>query len=100
VVDNALTVLPDVRVLIDEGNYLLLTDGPWAGVKPLLDYAVFIDVDRETVKARLLKRHAEAGLFSEERNIAHIARTDLPNYDLVSASQNRADVVIALIVEA
>lgn len=100
VVDNAFTVLPDVRVLIVEGNYLLLTDGPWAGVKPLLDYAVFIDVDRETVKARLLKRHAEAGLFSTERNIAHIARTDLPNYDLVSASQNRADVVIALVVEA
>ena len=99
VVDNAFTVLPDVRVLIVEGNYLLLTDGPWAGVKPLLDYAVFIDVDRETVKARLLKRHAEAGLFSEERNRAHIERTDLPNFDLVSASQDRADVVIALIVE-
>ena len=96
VVDNAFTVLPDVRVLIVEGNYLLLTDGPWAGVKPLLDYAVFIDVGRETVKARLLKRHAEAGLFSEERNIAHIERTDLPNFDLVHASQNRADVVIAL----
>jgi pantothenate kinase len=99
VVDNAFTVLPDVRVLIVEGNYLLLTDGPWAGVKPLLDFAVFIDVDRETVKARLLKRHAEAGLFTEERNRAHIERTDMPNFDLVSASKDRADVVITLIVE-
>ncbi|MET3901056.1 pantothenate kinase [Devosia sp. UYZn731] len=99
VVDNAFTVLPDVRVLIVEGNYLLLTDGPWAGVKPLLDYAVFIDADRETVKARLLKRHAEAGLFTEERNRAHIERTDMPNFDLVSASKGRADVVIALAVE-
>ncbi len=97
VVDNAFTVLADVRVLIVEGNYLLLTEGPWAGVRPLLDYAVFIDVDRDLVKARLLKRHAEAGLFSTKRNIAHIERTDLPNYDLVSASQDRADVVIALI---
>jgi pantothenate kinase len=60
---------------------------------------VFIDVDRETVKARLLKRHAEAGLFTEERNRAHIERTDMPNFDLVSASQERADVVVALIVE-
>ncbi|MDB5536309.1 MAG: nucleoside/nucleotide kinase family protein, partial [Devosia sp.] len=42
----------------------------------------------------------EAGLFSTERNIAHIERTDLPNYDLVSASQNRADVVIALITDS
>lgn len=99
VVDNAFTVLPDVRVLIVEGNYLLLTDGPWAGVKPVLDYSVFIDVPRETVKARLLKRHAEAGLFTEERNRAHIERTDMPNFDLVAASQDRADVVIELDVD-
>lgn len=100
VVDNAFTVLPDVRVLVVEGNYLLLTEGPWAGVRPLLDYAAFIHVPRDTVKARLLKRHAEAGLFTEERNIAHIARTDMPNYDLVTASQDRADVVIELAVES
>jgi pantothenate kinase len=100
VVDNAFTVQADVRVLIVEGNYLLLTEGPWAGVRPLLDYAAFIHVDRDIVRARLLKRHAEAGLFTEERNIAHIARTDMPNYDLVSASQDRADVVIELTVEA
>ena len=100
VVDNAFTVLPDVRVLVVEGNYLLLTEGPWAGVRPLLDYAAFIHVPRDTVKTRLLKRHAEAGLFTEERNIAHIARTDMPNYDLVTASQDRADVVIELAVES
>jgi len=99
VVDDAFTVGPDVRVLVVEGNYLLLTEGPFAGVKPLLDYAVFIDVPRDLVEARLLRRHAEAGLFGEERNRAHIARNDLPNYDLVSLSQDRADVVISLLTE-
>lgn len=98
-VDDAFTIQPDVRVLIVEGNYLLLTEGPWAGIRPLLDYAVFIDVSRELVQARLLKRHSEEGLFSEERNRAHIARNDLPNYDLVVLSQDRADVVISLDVE-
>src|SRR5690606_16520478 len=77
-VDDAFTVPADVRVLIVEGNYLLLPDGPWAGVRSLLDYAVFVHVDRATVAARLLKRHGEEGLFSEERNRAHIARNDLP----------------------
>lgn len=96
VVDNAFTVPAEVRVLVVEGNYLLLTEGPWTGVRPLLDYAVFIDVPRETVRQRLMRRHAEEGLFSEERNRAHIERTDLPNYDLVSASQDRADVVIEM----
>ncbi|MNW20028.1 nucleoside triphosphate hydrolase domain-containing protein [compost metagenome] len=54
---------------------------------------------RDLVKARLLKRHAAEGLFTEERNRAHIERNDLPNYDLVRLSQDRADVVIELNVE-
>ena len=98
-VDDAFTVQPEVRILIVEGNYLLLTEGPWAGVKPLLDYAVFIDVPRDLVRARLLKRHGEEGLFTEERNRAHIERNDLPNYDLVAGSAERADVVIEMDVE-
>ncbi len=95
-VDDAFTVAPDVRVLVVEGNYLLLTEGPWAGVKALLDYAVFVHVPREIVQARLMKRHGEEGLFSEERNKAHIARNDLPNYDLVEGSRERADVVFEM----
>jgi pantothenate kinase len=98
-VDDAFTIQPEVRVLVVEGNYLLLTDGPWAGVKPLLDYTVFVDVPRDLVKARLLKRHGEEGLFTEERNRAHIERNDLPNYDLVFLSQDRADVIISMDVE-
>lgn len=98
-VEDAFTIAPEVRVLVVEGNYLLLTQGPWAGVKALLDYSVFINVPRELVRARLMKRHAEEGLFSEERNRAHIERNDLPNYDLVCQSQDRADVVIELDVE-
>lgn len=99
VVDSAFSVPASVRVLVVEGNYLLLTEGPWAGVRPLLDYAVFVDVPRDIVKARLMKRHAEEGLFTEERNRIHIERTDLPNYDLVCLSQDRADVVMTMDVE-
>jgi pantothenate kinase len=98
-VEGAFTVQPEARILIVEGNYLLLTEGPWAGVRALLDYAVFIDVPRELVRARLLKRHGEEGLFTEERNRAHIERTDLPNFDLVQQSRHRADVIIAMDVE-
>lgn len=98
-VEDAFTVGADVRVLVVEGNYLLLTEGPWAGVKALLDYAVFIHVPRETVRSRLMKRHGEEGLFTEERNRAHIERNDLPNYDLVEQSRERADVVMELHVE-
>jgi len=98
-VDDAFTVPADVRVLVVEGNYLLLTEGPWAGVKALLDYAVFVHVPRDIVQARLLKRHGEEGLFTEERNRAHIERNDLPNYDLVETSRDRADVIFEMDVE-
>lgn len=98
-VEDAFTVSPDVRVLVVEGNYLLLTEGPWAGVKALLEYSVFIHVPRELVRARLMKRHGEEGLFTEERNRAHIERNDLPNYDLVEQSRDRADVIFDLDVD-
>lgn len=96
VVDDAFTVLPETQVLVTEGNYLLLPDAPWAGVRPLLDLAVFIDVPREIVRARLMKRHAAEGLFTEERNREHIERVDLANYDLVSTTRSRADLIITL----
>ena len=98
-VEDAFAVAPEVKVLVVEGNYLLLGDAPWAEVKSLLDFSAFITVPRELVRARLMKRHGEEGLFTEERNRAHIERNDLPNYDRVMLSQDRADVVIALDVE-
>jgi hypothetical protein len=48
------------------------------------------------VRTRLLRRHAAEGLFTEDRNRAHIERVDLPNYDLVSQSRSRADLAIHL----
>ena len=99
VVDDAFTVAPEAKVLVTEGNYLLLGDPPWEAVKPLLDLAVFIDVPREMVRNRLMKRHAEEGLFSEERNREHVNRVDLPNYDLIARSKPRADLVINLVTE-
>ena len=99
VVHVAFIVVAEVRLLVVEGNYLLLADPPWSRIRPLLDSAVFIDVPRETVRARLMKRHAEEGLFSEERNREHIERVDLSNYDVVQRSRPRADIAIDLVTE-
>lgn len=100
-VADAFTVPATVRLLVVEGNYLLLADSPWYAVKPLLDLAIFVHVDREKVFARLMKRHGESlgGAFTEERNRAHIARVDLPNYDRVEADAGRADLFIDIVSE-
>src|SRR5690606_27676150 len=99
VVDNGGSVAPEIKLLVIEGNYLLLPEEPWASLKALFDLSVFLEVPREVVRARLLKRHAEHGLFSEARNRKHVERVDLANYDRVAAARERADVVVRLVVE-
>jgi pantothenate kinase len=100
VVADAFIVPPETRLLVVEGNYLLLATAPWWRVRPLLDRAVYLEVRRETVRARLMKRHAEEGLFTEERNRAHIERVDLVNYDTVRRSRPRADIAIEIVTDA
>lgn len=99
VVEDAFVVAADARILVVEGNYLLLATAPWWPVQPLLDLSVFIDLPRDKTRARLLKRHGEEGLFSEERNREHVDRVDLGNYDLVQRSRGRADIVIDLVTD-
>lgn len=99
VVQDAFIIAAEVRILVVEGNYLLLADSPWWRIRALLDSAVFIAVPREKVRARLMKRHAEQGLFSDERNREHIERVDLSNYDLVARSRPRADIAIDLVTD-
>jgi pantothenate kinase len=100
VVDDAFIVPATTRLLVVEGNYLLLATAPWWRVKPLLDRAIYLEIPVETVRARLMKRHAEEGLFTEERNRAHIERVDLVNYDTVQRSRPRADIAIDLITDS
>ncbi|MHB1102407.1 MAG: nucleoside/nucleotide kinase family protein [Devosia sp.] len=100
VVQDAFIIAAETRILIVEGNYLLLANSPWWRIKPLFDSSIFIAVPREKVRGRLLRRHAEEGLFSDERNREHIERVDLSNYDLVSRSRPRADIAIDLITDS
>ncbi len=99
VVAAGLVIPATARLLVTEGNYLLLDTEPWRGVRPLLDLAVYLEVPRALARARLLRRHAAEGLFTEARNLAHVARVDLANFDLVAASRPRADLAIALVTE-
>lgn len=100
VVQNAFIVAANVRLIVVEGNYLLLATAPWWQVKPLLDLAIFLDLSRPVAKARLLRRHAEHGLFTEDRNLDHVERVDLGNFDVVNRSRSRADMIIDLVTES
>lgn len=83
-------VPPGVALVITEGNYLLLDDGPWKRVRDLLDEAWFVDVDDAQRRGQLLERHMR---FGRERQDAldWIANTDEPNGRLIAATADRAD---------
>ena len=83
-------MLPQTQLVITEGNYLLLDDGPWAAVAPLLDEAWYIEVDEVARRARLVRRHQQFGRSAEEAR-AWEAATDQPNAVRIEATRARAN---------
>jgi len=88
-VAGAIPILPQTRLIITEGNYLLLEEGPWAQVVPLLDEAWYVEVNAPLRNRRLAQRHEEFGRSREEA-LAWMAQTDEPNARLIDASRPRA----------
>ncbi|MET8521697.1 nucleoside/nucleotide kinase family protein [Nocardioides sp. NPDC004968] len=86
-------VIEDEPIVITEGNYLLLDEGPWKDVRGLLDEAWFVDVPDAVLVPRLLERFLVGGRSREEAE-AKIAASDLRNAALVRATRDRADLVL------
>lgn len=92
---GAITVAPDDRVVLTEGNYLLLDRPEWRAVRQELDEVWFVQTDEALRRQRLLARHVEFGK-SEGEARAWVERVDEPNARLVEATRTRADRVIDL----
>ena len=89
---NAIPVFSRTQLVITEGNYLLLDDGPWASVGGLLDEVWYVDVPDEVRVHRLTRRHEQFGRSAEDA-AAWVANTDEPNARLIEASRARASFV-------
>jgi len=85
---------PTDKILIVEGNYLLLNEPPWPQALPLYDLTIWIDVPESDLIARLMHRWASYGK-TEAQARAWIDGNDLPNIRRVVAGSGRADVVIS-----
>ncbi len=90
---GAIPVPPTARLVVTEGNYLLLGDDSWARVRPALDEVWFCEIDEAERVRRLVARHEEFGKGHEEA-VAWVAGTDQLNADLVTATRDRADLVV------
>ena len=87
---SAIPILADVPLVITEGNYLLLDQHGWSGVRALLDEAWYVDVDEGLRRQRLVERHMRFGR-TRDAALAWEAGTDQPNALLIEATAVRAD---------
>ncbi|MFF9275908.1 nucleoside/nucleotide kinase family protein [Streptomyces griseosporeus] len=94
---GAIPVPPAARLVVTEGNYLLLETGAWARVRPQLDEVWFCELDEQERIRRLVARHEEFGKGHREAE-AWVLGTDQRNAELVAATRERADLVVRDVV--
>ncbi|MDD7924866.1 nucleoside/nucleotide kinase family protein [Actinomycetospora chibensis] len=91
---GALEVPPGALVVVTEGNYLLLDEPPWDGIRALLDEAWFLAPDEDVRRARLIARHERHGRGHAEA-VARADGSDGANARMIAATAHRADVVLS-----
>ena len=92
-VAGSIPVAPSTRLVVTEGNYLLLDDPGWSGVRRHLDEVWFCDVTASERRRRLVQRHVAFG--KQEQHAARwVAQVDEVNARLVESTRARADLVV------
>jgi len=92
-VAGSIPVDPEVRLVVTEGNYLLLDRPPWPQVRAALSEVWYVEADAGVRLERLLARHVEFGKSPAEAR-AWVAAVDEPNARLVERRRDAADLVI------
>ena len=92
-IGGAIPVDPAVRLVVVEGNYLLLDRTPWSSVRPLLDLALYLDTPDRSRTATLLRRQRARGLDDDAAR-DWVQRSDEANAILIATTRTRADVIL------
>jgi pantothenate kinase len=92
-IGGMIPVPSDVRVVVVEGNYLLLDVAPWTEVRPLLDLVLYLDAPDQTRQESLMRRQLARGLdVAAARD--WVEHSDERNASLIASTRERADVVL------
>ncbi|KAF2962865.1 hypothetical protein GQX73_g10714 [Xylaria multiplex] len=81
--ENDIAVRPGHRIVVFEGNYVVLDKEPWREAAGLMDECWFVDVDFDVARRRLVARHVKAGIARDEEE----ARKRADENDLVNGRQ-------------
>ena len=97
---GAIGVPRAARLIITEGNYLLLSTGGWERVRPLVDEFWYADLDQRSRLRRLIDRHIRFGK-DEQAAVSWATGTDERNAALIAATREQADLLVpAALIES
>lgn len=83
----------ETRIVLIEGNYLLLNIAPWSALADVFDLTVRLDVSRAELKQRLIARWLDHGL-TEDKARDRAESNDLRNADFVAEHARPADLLL------
>lgn len=84
---------PAHRIVLTEGNYLLLDEAPWDALAALFERTIWLEVADETLEERLVRRWLHHGL-ERQAAITRALDNDMPNARYVKSRSRRADVTL------
>ncbi|XVV09295.1 nucleoside/nucleotide kinase family protein [Actinoplanes sp. CA-131856] len=90
---GSIPIFRDARLIVSEGNYLLLDDPLWRPARELFAEVWYADLDQSTRISRLISRHVRFGKESSAAS-AWATGTDERNAVLIAATRSSADVVV------
>jgi len=90
---GAIPIERAARLIITEGNYLLVDTPGWRTVRPLLAEVWYADLDQDSRMDRLIARHIRFGK-PEPAAVAWAGGTDERNAAVIAATRDRADLLI------
>ena len=80
------------RIIIIEGNYLLLKNTPWNFLKKYIDIFVFLNVDKKILHERSKKRWEHYGV--SKKQILKKVNNDMRSVKIVLLNSNKPHIVI------
>ena len=93
-IENAIHLSTDHKIILVEGNYLLLNSEPWYSIRKLFDETWLLDIPIEVSNDRVAKRHVSTGM-TEYQALERVRQNDDINAKLIAKeSFYNADKVI------
>lgn len=88
-------ILVREKIVIIEGNWLLLKEEPWKSISEKADYKIMILAEKELLKERLIERKEKGGLSREEAKNWY-EKSDSKNVERVLLHSYNGDLTLEM----